>query len=53
LTTPRYEPAVTGELRNSIADITAARESLGYEPRYRFETEIAQVVRDIREAIEP
>ena len=52
-TTPRYEPAVTGELRNSIADISAARDALGYEPRYRFETEIAQVVRDIREAIEP
>ena len=29
---PRYEPARTGDVRDSLASITRARELLGYEP---------------------
>lgn len=50
-TPPRYEPAIPGELRYAIADIGAAREALGFEPRRRFEIEIARVVRDISDSI--
>jgi len=34
---PRHEPARAGDIRISQADISAARESLGYEPRHSFE----------------
>jgi UDP-glucose 4-epimerase len=33
----RYAPARTGDIRNSWADIGAAREGLGYEPRIDLE----------------
>jgi nucleoside-diphosphate-sugar epimerase len=33
----KYEPAREGDIRDSQADITAARELLGYEPTVRFE----------------
>lgn len=39
-----YAPAVTGELRNSVADISRAREMLGFAPRHQFETSIADVL---------
>jgi UDP-glucose 4-epimerase len=41
---PVYAPAVEGELRNSVADIAKARNLLGFTPRHRFDTAIAQVV---------
>jgi UDP-glucose 4-epimerase len=34
---PRYEPARAGDVRYSMADISTAREFLGYEPRVSFE----------------
>jgi UDP-glucose 4-epimerase len=34
---PRHEPARAGDIRISQADISAARECLGYEPRHSFE----------------
>ncbi|MEX0832545.1 MAG: SDR family oxidoreductase [Actinomycetota bacterium] len=34
---PMREPPRTGEIRNSRADISAAREFLGYEPAFTFE----------------
>ena len=33
----KYEPAREGDIRDSQADITSARELLGYEPTVRFE----------------
>jgi UDP-glucose 4-epimerase len=34
---PRHEPARVGDVRESMADITLARQLLGYEPRIGFE----------------
>lgn len=41
---PEYAPAVPGELRNSIADISAAREGLGYEPQRSLAMHIDEVI---------
>ena len=35
--TPRYEPTRRGDVRDSLADLTLARELLGYEPRVSLE----------------
>jgi len=32
----RYEPPRTGDIKHSLADITAAKTTLGYDPRVRF-----------------
>jgi nucleoside-diphosphate-sugar epimerase len=34
---PDYQPARTGDILHSLADITNARENLGFEPRIRLE----------------
>jgi UDP-glucose 4-epimerase len=34
---PKHEPARAGDVRDSLADITLAREYLGYEPQISFE----------------
>jgi nucleoside-diphosphate-sugar epimerase len=34
---PAFEPARAGDVRDSLADITAAREILGYEPTIDFD----------------
>ena len=34
--TPRFEPPRAGDVRESIADISLAREALGYEPKIGF-----------------
>lgn len=41
---PQYAPAAPGELRYSIADITAAQRLLGYEPRRSLATQIDEVI---------
>jgi UDP-glucose 4-epimerase len=41
---PVYADAVPGELRYSVADVTKAREQLGYAPRRRFDEAIGEVV---------
>ncbi len=41
---PRYAPAHPGELRNSIADISKARQAWGYEPQARLEDRIDEVI---------
>lgn len=46
---PSYEPARPGELRYSIADITAARRALGFEPTRSLEADIDGVIADIRQ----
>ena len=34
---PQYGPERTGDVRDSLADITAAREAFGYKPQVKFE----------------
>ena len=34
---PDYQPARTGDILHSLADVTSARENLGFEPRIRLE----------------
>jgi UDP-glucose 4-epimerase len=40
-------PAVPGELRNSIADISRLRQRLGYQPKHRLDDALPAVVREI------
>ncbi len=42
--TPRYDPPRPGDVRESRADISRARQVLGYEPRVRFEPGLRQTV---------
>ncbi len=41
---PIYGPARTGDIRDSLADISAARAAFGYEPRANFEEGLRQTV---------
>jgi UDP-glucose 4-epimerase len=43
-----YAPAPGGELRYSVADITAAQHALAYQPTRRLETDLGPVIDDIR-----
>jgi UDP-glucose 4-epimerase len=45
---PTHAPPQAGELRYSVADITAARTELGYQPTRRLETDLDGVIADIR-----
>jgi UDP-glucose 4-epimerase len=42
--TPIHEPARVGDVRDSLADITAARTTLGYEPQVNFEEGLARSI---------
>jgi nucleoside-diphosphate-sugar epimerase len=42
---PKYLPEIKGEVKNSLADITRARELLGYSPTVDFNTGLAQTVK--------
>ncbi|MGO9268783.1 MAG: SDR family oxidoreductase [Terriglobia bacterium] len=42
--TPRYDPPRPGDVRESRADISRARQVLGYEPQERFEPGLRQTV---------
>lgn len=46
---PVYEPARPGELRYSVADITAARKALGFSPSRSLESHIEGVIAEIRQ----
>jgi len=41
---PEYLPAKAGDVRDSLADIEAARRDLGYEPRMRIDTALQALV---------
>lgn len=41
---PEYLPAKAGDVRDSLADIEAARRELGYEPRMRIEAALEALV---------
>jgi UDP-glucose 4-epimerase len=43
----QHAPAVAGELRNSVADITRARARLHYEPQHEFESSLPEVVAQV------
>jgi nucleoside-diphosphate-sugar epimerase len=43
-----YEPARRGDVRDSLADITAARQLLGYEPRVKVREGLRRTVADFR-----
>ncbi|MEW6319918.1 MAG: NAD-dependent epimerase/dehydratase family protein [Acidobacteriota bacterium] len=47
----RHVPAHPGELRYSIADITRAREALGYAPAHRLSDDVDDVVASVRERL--
>jgi UDP-glucose 4-epimerase len=42
--TPNYQPGRQGDVRESLADITAARALLNYEPSVSFADGLAQTV---------
>lgn len=44
----QHEPAREGELRFSVADIRAARETFGFAPSRSLETHLADVIADVR-----
>jgi UDP-glucose 4-epimerase len=48
---PRHAPAQAGELRYSIADISAARSALGYNPTRTIESNLDGVIADIRQRL--
>ncbi|HEY5996938.1 MAG TPA: SDR family oxidoreductase [Candidatus Deferrimicrobiaceae bacterium] len=41
---PRFEPARTGDVRDSLADISLGRKLLGYEPKVRFAEGLAKTM---------
>jgi UDP-glucose 4-epimerase len=45
---PQHAPAQAGELRYSIADITAARDALGYRPTRTIDTDLETAIADIQ-----
>jgi UDP-glucose 4-epimerase len=47
---PVYEPARVGDIRDSLADITRAREAFGFAPRYTLEEGLAETVAWFRHA---
>lgn len=47
-TQPRHAPAQAGELRYSVADISAARQALGYDPKHSLERDLDQVIEYVR-----
>jgi UDP-glucose 4-epimerase len=49
---PAFEPARTGDIRDSMADITLARNVLGYEPPVDFHTGLGQSVDYYRSVVE-
>jgi UDP-glucose 4-epimerase len=49
--TVEYAAAQEGELRNSIADVSAARRGLGYRPTRRLAEELPELVEMLRAAV--
>jgi UDP-glucose 4-epimerase len=47
--TPQHAPAQAGELRYSIADISAARRALGFQPNRTIEGDVDGVIAEIKQ----
>ena len=41
---PQYAPPRAGDVKHSLADITQAREVIGYEPHLMFEDGLARAI---------
>jgi nucleoside-diphosphate-sugar epimerase len=50
---PNHEPARTGDIKHSLADITRARELLGFEPATDFDAGLARTIDSLRQAARP
>ena len=50
---PVYEPPRSGDVRDSLADISLAREILGWEPTVSFADGLRYTVEAFREATRP
>ncbi|HEX8729492.1 MAG TPA: SDR family oxidoreductase [Ktedonobacterales bacterium] len=48
---PRYEPSQPGDIRESVADIALARETLGFEPRVSLREGLALLINHQRTAL--
>jgi nucleoside-diphosphate-sugar epimerase len=48
----RYEPTRAGDVKHSLADVSAARKLLGYQPQVRFAQGLRQTIEWYREQIE-
>ena len=48
---PGHAPAQAGELRYSVADITAARQALAYEPTRTLQHDLDQVIASVRAVV--
>jgi UDP-glucose 4-epimerase len=48
---PRYDSPRAGDVRDSQADITLARQVLGYEPKVKFEQGLRQTVEWYRKTV--
>jgi UDP-glucose 4-epimerase len=48
-TAANYAPAQAGELRYSVADISAARQALGFAPRRSLERDVDDVIEYVRQ----
>lgn len=49
---PVFQPVRPGDVRHSLADITLARQLIGYAPVGSFEQAIAEVVAHLKDAVE-
>jgi len=49
---PRYLPARPGDVRDSLADLSRARELLGYEPQVDLRTGLARTIESLEQAKE-
>jgi nucleoside-diphosphate-sugar epimerase len=49
---PRYQPGRAGDVRDSLADLSRARELLGYEPRVDLRTGLARTIESLERAKE-
>ena len=47
-TKAQHAPAQAGELRYSVADISAARQALGYDPKHSLEQDLGDVIEYVR-----
>jgi len=48
----RYQPARAGDVRDSLADLSRARELLGYEPQVDLRTGLARTIESLEQAKE-
>ncbi|MFA5807309.1 MAG: LPS biosynthesis protein WbpP, partial [bacterium] len=50
---PKFEPGRVGDVRDSLADISLARDLIGYDPKVAFSQGLAQTFTWFRSTPEP